>query len=268
MCFINSSRFIRFFFPSCLFFFFSSFPRTGSYNQRRTKAYVPAKRGHYRNYSQDDCIQVLLDRIVARIEKTKKEYGAVSYVHKNENEFGMKRQTLSRYWQKLKENPAEFQRTIQRGKCDGRGKGGRVFTEKEEREMAIQITRNFIETDIPFANETYELFALEYWRCRKKHTRRTNWKGPSAGYIAAFKKRWGFMTKVPRMEHVAKNPELERHQTWYKEECRKWMAYVGPHLFLNYDETFWRLLQNVLQAWGRRGQQLRVKYDCNRYSSS
>ena len=255
--------FSSFFFVFSLFFllfFFVSYPRQGSYEQRRTSAYVPTKRGHYRTYKDKDKIQILLDRITARIEKTGREYGAVTYVYQHENEYGMNRATLSRYWNKFKQNTEEFQYAIYKGKHDGRGQGGRVFTDEEERDMAIQITRHFVESDIPFANETYELFALEYWRCRKQHTRRTQWKGPSSGYITAFKKRWGFVTKVPRIEHVAKNPDLEKQQLWFKNECKKWLDYVGPHLFLNYDETFWRLLQNVLQAWGRRGQQLRVKY--------
>ena len=222
--------------------------------------YTPTKRGHYRSYKELQQIQGLLDKVVKRVEETGNTYGAVAWVAKNDNEYGMSRRTLQRYFKKLQKDPLQFQQKLQQGTVDNRGLGGRIFTDEEERDMAIQITKHFIESDIPFANETYELFALEYWRRRKQHTRRTNWKGPSLGYITAFKKRWGFMTKVPRVEHVAKNPELEQQQAWFRKECSKWMDYVGPHLFMNYDETFWRLLQNVLQAWGRRGQQLRLKY--------
>ena len=203
----------------------------------------------------------MCDKITKRIEQTGTKYGAVTWVHKNENPYGVTLRSLNRYWNKIAaaKEPAEVMREMVDERHDKRGTIRRVFTIEEEREMALLITRQFIDSDIPFVNETYELLALEFWRQRKQTTRRTQWKGPSVGYIVAFKKRWGFATKVPRLEHVAKNPNLQQQQEVFQKECKTWMDYVGPARFYNYDETFWRLLQNVLQAWGRRGQQLRSK---------
>ena len=116
---------------------------------------------------------------------------------------------------------------------------------------------------IPFVNETFELYAIEKWQQYHRTTRAKSWKGPSVGFIVAFKRAWGFDTKRPRVEHIAKNPNVNEQLIFYREECMKWMKHVGPALFLNYDETYWRLLLNVLQSWGRRGQQLRLKTTAN-----
>ena len=53
--------------------------------------------------------------------------------------------------------------------------------------------------------------------------------------------------------HVAKNPRIDEQMVEFRKECAKWYSQVGADYFFNYDETFWRLLQGVLIAWGRRG---------------
>ena len=127
--------------------------------------------------------------------------------------------------------------------------------------MAVQIATWFMDERLPFTNEDFHLFALEfYYQCTGRRKTRSNvWQGPSVGFTTEFKKRWGFTTKKARVSHVAKNPDLEKQMVSYREECKRWIRRVGPGMFFNFDETFWRLLQNCLTCWGVKSKPLKIK---------
>ena len=116
-----------------------------------------------------------------------------------------------------------------------------------------------------FTNEDFQLFALEFYyqNVAGRKTRSRKWQGPSNGFITDFKKRWGFTSKRPRMSHVAKNPNLQTQMVSFREECVKWIKHVGPSMFFNFDETFWRLLQNCLMCWGVKGNPTRLTTQTN-----
>ena len=126
--------------------------------------------------------------------------------------------------------------------------------------MAVQIATWFMDERVAFTNDDFVLFALEYYyqHVAPRRTRSTAWQGPSIGMTVDFKKRWGFTTKKARVSHIAANPNLEEQMITYRAECAAWMERVGRKRFFNFDETFWRLLQNCLQCWGVRGSPIRL----------
>ena len=115
-------------------------------------------------------------------------------------------------------------------------------------------TTSYINFGLAFCNEDFELFAIGVYT--KLHGRRAAQAMTkiSAGAIVRYKKQWGFGSKRPRISHLAKNPHLAEQMVAYRQECKKWLKIVGPSLFMNFDETFWRLLQNVLTCWGTIGE--------------
>jgi hypothetical protein len=210
----------------------------------------------------------------------------VSKVHKDPelNPAGVRLRVLQDLFKLYRRDPEATLIKLAAG--DQRGGHNRIFTTAQERNMAMDlvpplppvstlptparpspvthispITHTppfpqvmwFDEEDVTFTNEDFHLFAMEKYAQMVKRTRAKVWKGPSMGHINEFKRAWGFTSKQPRISHVAKNPNLEEQMVAYRHECVKWCKFVGPSLFFNYDETFWRLLQNVLSCWGRRG---------------
>ena len=216
----------------------------------------PTKRGRYRKHSDRDAVLDLVEACSERFEETGKVHGVVTWVFDNKNPTNVARRTLAQWWHRLRnaDDPDAFLKSLSTPGC-GRGGHNRIFTEHQERHLAIAIVMWFTDNNVPFTNEDFVLFALEYYykNIGRVQPRARQWKGYAGGSIADYKQRWGFVTKRPRISHVAKNPNLEAQMAAYRVMCGKWIRHVGAALFFNYDETFWRLVQGVLACWGRKG---------------
>lgn len=219
----------------------------------------PTKRGAYRHYRKDCCKQHVLEACAAEMKKTGKLRGVCTSVVNDprRNPGAIKLRTLQNMFKKYCEDPKNVLSRLAAG--EQRGGSNKIFTEAQERNMAVQLSAWFEDEDIYFTNDDFHLFALEVYAQAHKRTRAKMWRGPSMGMIVDFKKAWGFKSKKPRISHQAKNPNLEAQMVTYRRECNRWCRFVGPDLFFNFDQTFWRLMQNVLSCWARSGQPHHVK---------
>lgn len=141
-----------------------------------------------------------------------------------------------------------------------RGGHNRAFAVSEEREMACEIMTSFLDNAQGWTGEDFKLVAIERHQSLIRNKVRSARPFKATGrFISRFMKAWGFTLKTPQLSRVAKNPFAAEQTEVFLMLCARWRDLVEDRDFWNFDETFWRLVQGALLAWGRVGVPCRIK---------
>jgi hypothetical protein len=234
----------------------------------------PRKRPPYRPYIADgvkwSAVVAALDSWVAAHDS---DHGAVSHVAA---QFGIVRRTLAHHWSALKARRASDADRGEQGDCsadlDAETRGGhnRALTGDEEQAVYDRLWHKVCVNHRPLVDADIARFAAETMANRPLSSRPLGppWQ-PSKGWIFDYKRRHEITNKRPREWRVptAGTAAVRVATTNFLLECLYWLALVGPSLFLNMDETSWRLINAQLLCLGFRGEQCRIDTGGDRRSA-
>ena len=141
-------------------------------------------------------------------------------------EYGIRKGTL---YQRYKEW-YEMGKPISYRSYDNRGGLNKIFTEDEERDLAIYIKLSFIDKKLPFDNEDLKLLAIERWI--KIHPLEPDAFKASKGWIVDFKKKWKFNSVRPRKSHNGPITEsIKQEEKEYLDLALREFLRVGSDFF-------------------------------------
>ena len=136
-----------------------------------------------------------------------------------------------------------------------KGATKRVFTYKEEQEMANKIDEVLADGSGYVVGDDIATFALyNYRRLRGAVTRGQKPFSASAGWLVSFKQRWGFCSKRPRIKKHASNPNVGTWRKQFLTQIESLTRGVPPDRVLVVDETFWRVVCGAVLTWCRVGE--------------
>jgi hypothetical protein len=140
------------------------------------------------------------------------------------------------------------------GTGDNRGGQNRSFSQEEEESMAAHVRSQFIDRGLPFVDSDMAHIALGLRPQFGLGTRiHPNFRG-SHRWVTRFKRVHGFVSRVPKLNRLAVKRASEEDIQHFKDECSDWLNIVGSDLFMNLDESCWRVVNKTLLVWNIKGQ--------------
>lgn len=99
---------------------------------------------------------------------------------------------------------------------------------------------------------TYALY--KHRKCFGAQLRSNMRFSASQGWLVAFKRRWGFVSKRPRIKKAASNPMAQIWKKLFLQEVHRCSHAVPANMVLCVDETFWRVVMGAVLTWCRVGE--------------
>ena len=216
-------------------------PRHSVKKPRRTG--WTAKRAPYRTYSHapwdwGDVLRYLDVGLRARPPTTISAVAAQYHIN---------RSVLSRHYKLWLAGDA-----VNDGTIDRRGGHNRAFDPIVEEAMAAHIRSKYIVRGVPFIDADLVRIALA-GRYPFMATRSQNNFRASHRYVTRFKRQWGFSSRRPKVNKRAVRVVTAEEDKAYVDECSLWLERVGSDMFMNMDETAWRLVNKSLLIWNDIG---------------
>ena len=129
-----------------------------------------------------------------------------------------------------------------------------IENQRQMREVVVQRAR----AEIPVLDRDLLQLAQQQWdQQQPRDTRHHPGWTPARAFAWSFKRRWSLSSRRPRA--IAPSPTFDAAaDAAFKQQCLLWLQRVGPHNFLNLDETAWRFANPSLLAIMPRGERCRV----------
>ena len=143
-----------------------------------------------------------------------------------------------------------------------RGGHNRKLSLEKQRALREEVVRRF-RAEEPVVDRDIQLLAqqlgqLEHPRDTRAHS---DWQ-PLRAWAWAFKQRWQLSARRPRT--LAPGAEFDAAADGtFTDQCQLWLRRVGPHNFLNLDETSWKLANPSLLTIAPIGERCRVFLGAN-----
>jgi hypothetical protein len=190
------------------------------------------------------------------------KHGAVSSLAASE---GIKAQTLAHKWDKFvaqREEGMGEEVALAAADCEHRGGHNRALTTEQQMILREDIVAR-VHNREPVTDGDVRILGQQYWQ--QLHGRRTRaWQfDASKGWVWAFKTRWGLDSRRPRTfaPTLPPDPALDAK---FIADCKTWLDRVGPALFINLDETSWKLSNPLLSVLAPHGERARVNGGADR----
>jgi hypothetical protein len=134
------------------------------------------------------------------------------------------------------------------------GQGSRIFSDEKESEMANYIRANFLEPGLLFGDSDFKLLALQQWAAKVSDFKTMPERDflCSACFVADFKRRNGFSSRVFHYKRRPETTDPIRVQNWIQ-EIQSLLEREDHDRILNCDETSWLLYPRGLLTWSDRG---------------
>ena len=190
------------------------------------------KRRPYKSYYVADWTwnEVLSESLILREKEN-------NFLYVISKKYGIIYETLkSKFYQYLKDNTIEF--------SDNRGNSNKIFTEEEEKSIADNIKKNFIDKNLPFDNTDLKIMAICEWKKIYLDSDEEviiddlniiNFDGldfhASDGWCTSFKKKWGLSSVRPTKKRISSYDNIEACKKFI-DDCKKEYDRVGPDLFI------------------------------------
>jgi hypothetical protein len=134
------------------------------------------------------------------------------------------------------------------GTEDKRGQNRRRFTEDEEADIGREVRQDFISQRIPMIDEDMMVIGLR-WGRYGPITCKTRPFAAGHSWVTRMKRKFGFGSGRPSINRRAVHPASEADKESFRIQCQKHLHRVGSDLFINMDETSWKLVNPPKLVW-------------------